>query len=321
MECIAVINQKGGVGKTATAVNLGAALAQRGRRVLLIDLDPQSHLTAHLGLDEKGAEAAMCEVLTDQMDLAQAACPISPNLFAVPSRIDLAATEMELTSVVGREVILRDSLEVGDCPYEFVLVDCPPSLGVLTLNALSAATQVLIPVQPHFLSLQGVGKLLETTSLVSRRINPALRVAGMVMCLYESGTRLSGEVIEDLQNYLDSTRHSRVPWRDARIFRTRIRRNVKLAECPSYGQTILDYAPKSNGAIDYLALGDEVIELLERPSGDQHEESSGPCVSRESSLRVESVSGEGAAVSPRGARKRQVPKGPASADPDISIAM
>ena len=143
----------------------------------------------------------------------------------------------------------------------------------------------------------------------------------MVMCLYESGTRLSGEVIEDLESYLDSTRHSRVPWRDARIFRTRIRRNIKLAECPSYGQTILDYAPKSNGAIDYLALGDEVIELLERPSGDLHEEASGPCVSLETSLRVESESGKGAAVSPRGAPERKVPKGPASADPDISIAM
>ena len=262
MECIAIINQKGGVGKTSTTVNLGAALAERGQRVLLIDLDPQGHLTTHLGLDGEAKGAGIYEVLTTDMPLASAIHLRSPNISIVPAQIDLAAAEMELVSVVGREVILRDLIYGAAWPFDIALIDCPPSLGVLTLNALAASTRVLVPLQPHFLALQGVGKLLETVSLVSRRINPGLTVAGMVITMYETGTRLSGEVIDDLSAFLESARNTPVPWSAAKVFDAKIRRNVKLAESPSYGQSIFEYAPRSNGALDYLALAEELAVML-----------------------------------------------------------
>ena len=262
MECIAIINQKGGVGKTSTTVNLGAALAERGQRVLLIDLDPQGHLTTHLGLDGEAKGAGIYEVLTADLSLASAIHPRSPNISIVPAQIDLAAAEMELVSVVGREVILRDLIYGTAWPFDIALIDCPPSLGVLTLNALAASTRVVVPLQPHFLALQGVGKLLETVSLVSRRINPGLTVAGMVITMYETGTRLSGEVIDDLSAFLESARNTPVPWSAAKVFEAKIRRNVKLAESPSYGQSIFEYAPRSNGALDYLALAEELAAML-----------------------------------------------------------
>lgn len=262
MECIAVINQKGGVGKTATTVNLGAALAQRGRRVLLLDLDPQGHLTTHFGLDDRAKGAGIYEVFTSDLPFESAIHHRHENISIVPAQIDLAAAEMELVSVVGREVILRDALRSQPREFDLALIDCPPSLGLLTLNALGAASRVLIPVQPHFLALQGVGKLLETISLVSKRINPSISVLGMVISMYETGTRLAGEVIDDLQAFLDAARELPVPWRAARILSSRIRRNVKLAESPSYGQSIFEYAPRSNGAVDYLSLADELLAVL-----------------------------------------------------------
>ncbi len=271
MECVPIINQKGGVGKTATSVNLGAAMAQRGKRVLLIDLDPQAHLTTHLGLDGEADGAGIYEVLTRNLPLESAIHPYSPTVSVVPSRIELAAAEVELVSEVGREVILRDILAARDWPYDIVMIDCPPSLGVLTLNALCAGTRVLIPVQPHFLSLQGVSKLFETIQLVAQRINRRLAVAGMVMCLFEPGTRLSGEVIDDLSSFLQAARGTPVPWSGAQVLDTRIRRCIKLAEAPSYGQSILEYAPRSNGTADYLALADEFIEILNGESRDPGE--------------------------------------------------
>lgn len=259
MRRIAVINQKGGVGKTTTAVNLAAALAAAGQRVLVLDLDPQAHATTHLGIQPDGKLPSMYDVLVNARPLAEARRQVKDNLWLAASDIDLAAAEVELAGVVGREVILRDLLGPEEGVFDFMLMDCGPSLGVLTLNALSAAGEVFIPLQPHFLALHGLGKLFETTALVARRVNPLLRVTGIIICMYEAATRLCQEVIRDVEEYLDKGKDSAHPWADARIFATRIRRNIKLAECPSHGCSIFDYAPSCNGAEDYAALAEEVI--------------------------------------------------------------
>src|SRR5262245_318563 len=239
MRRIAIINQKGGVGKTTTAVNLAAALAEAGRRVCVLDLDPQAHATTHLGVEPDGKTPSMYDVLVHSRPLAEVRREVADNLWLAGSDINLAAAEVELAGVVGREVILRDLLQQDEEKFDFVIMDCAPSLGVLTLNALSAAGEMFIPLQPHFLALHGLGKLLETTALVARRINPALKVTGVVLCLYES-TRLAQEVVQDLQAYLEKARSSSAPWAQARVFNSRIRRNVKLAECPSFGRSIFD---------------------------------------------------------------------------------
>ena len=259
MRRIAVINQKGGVGKTTTSVNLGAALARAGQRVCILDLDPQAHATTHLGIEPDGKSPSMYDVLIDNVPLANVRRRVDDNLWVAGSDINLAAAEVELAGVVGREVILRDLLQADEGNFDFVLMDCAPSLGVLTLNALSAANEVFIPLQPHFLALHGLSKLLETTALVGKRINPLLRVTGIVMCMSEANTKLAQEVQRDLEGYLDRSRSSNVPWNQARVFQTRIRRNIKLAECPSFGQSIFGYAPSCNGADDYRALAQEVM--------------------------------------------------------------
>jgi chromosome partitioning protein len=256
MRRIAIINQKGGVGKTTTAVNLAAALARSGQRVLILDLDPQAHATTHLGVAPDGSAPSMYDVLVKNRPIAEAVRRIADNLWLAGADINLAAAEVELAGVVGREVILRDLLG-EDESYDFILMDCGPSLGVLTLNALAAAGEVFIPLQPHFLALHGLGKLLETTGLVARRINPALRVTGIVICMFET-TKLCQEVIGDLESYLEKARSGPAPWSQARIFKTQIRRNIKLAECPSHGCSIFDYAPSCNGAEDYADLAREV---------------------------------------------------------------
>lgn len=258
MRRIAILNQKGGVGKTTTAVNLSAALARLGRRVCLIDLDPQAHATTHLGVELSEAQASVYDLLTDGRPLSDAVVKVNEQLTLVGADLRLAAAEVELANIPGRELILVDAIESHDSTYDYVIMDCAPSLGVLTLNALAAASEVFIPLQPHFLALHGLGKLLETTAIVARRINPKLVVSGIVICMYETTTRLTHEVISNVESYLAKSRGKNVPWANAQLFATRIRRNVKLAECPSFGQAIFDYAPNCAGAQDYQSLAQEV---------------------------------------------------------------
>jgi chromosome partitioning protein len=259
MRKIAVINQKGGVGKTTTTVNLAAALALAGKRVCVIDLDPQAHASTHLGVEPDGTLPSLYDVLVSNRPLAEVRREVGDNLSLVPSDINLAAAEVELAGIVGREVILREAMAQDSQEADFVLMDCGPSLGVLTLNALATADEVFIPLQPHFLALHGLSKLLETTALVARRINPRLVVSGVVVCLYDAATKLAQEVVSDLSAFLDKSRGANVPWANARVFGTRIRRNIKLAECPSFGKSVFAYAPKSTGAADYAALAAEVM--------------------------------------------------------------
>lgn len=259
MRRIAVLNQKGGVGKTTTTANLGAALARAGWSVLLIDLDPQGHLSLHFGVELRDEESSLYDVLTGSMSVNEVARKVHDRITLIPADIDLAGAESELVSVTGREVLLREALESVEGDYDFLMIDCPPSLGVLTINALVAAEEVIIPLQAHFLALQGLSRLFDTVTLVRQRINPNLAVGGIVLCMHESTTRLAGEVADDLLRFLQAARGTGVPWADARVYQTCIRRNIKLAESSSFGQTIFDYAPRSNGAADYAALAQEVF--------------------------------------------------------------
>jgi chromosome partitioning protein len=261
MRRIAIINQKGGVGKTTTTVNLGSAIARQGHKVVLLDLDPQAHLTMHLGHEPNPESPNIYQLLAGNASLEQTLKPAGENILVGDANIDLAAAEVELASVVGREVILRDTIEEYPGQYDYLLMDCPPSLGILTINALCAASEVFITLQPHFLALQGMGKLLETINLVAKRINRELKVTGIVLCLYEKGTKLANEVVADMESFFEQARGQNTPWANATIFKTRIRRNIKLAEAPSYGQDIFAYAPDSNGAEDYGSLADEVLNM------------------------------------------------------------
>jgi len=261
MRTIALMNQKGGVGKTTTTVNLAAALARAGRKVCVIDLDPQSHASTHLGVLEEANRPSVYDALVNSTALADLRVPAGDNLWVVPSDINLAAAEVELAGTVGREMLLRDLMADDPMQFDYVMMDCPPSLGVLTINALTAADEVFVPLQPHFLALHGMSKLFETVDLVARRLNPKLVISGIILCMYETGTRLSAEILNDLEDYLDQTRQSgrKTPWTDATIFRTRIRRNIKVAEAASFGRPIFDYEPACHGSRDYASLAREVL--------------------------------------------------------------
>ncbi len=259
MRSIAVINQKGGVGKTTSSVNLAAALAKTGRRVCLADLDPQAHASLHLGITAVDGEPSMYEVLCGNATIAQARRDVSDQLSVIPANLDLAAAELELAGEVGREMILRDKLQEDEEPFDYLVLDCPPSLGVLTVNALVAVNEVFLPLQPHFLALHGLSKLLRTIEVVSRRLNSKLRLSGVMLCMYDSNTRLAAEVSTDINEFFAACKSSREFFRDAKFYDTRIRRNIRLAEAPSFGQSIFQYAPDSNGATDYRALAEEVI--------------------------------------------------------------
>jgi chromosome partitioning protein len=258
---IAVMNQKGGVGKTTSAVNLSAALAAAGQRVCLLDLDPQAHASLHLGVTLRDGQPSVYDVLTGEFLFQDVRQEVAPNLWLVPAHLDLAASEVELAGEVGREVILRDKLARDDATFDYLVIDCPPSLGVLTINALTLVREVFLPLQPHFLALHGLSKLLRTIDVVGKRLNSNLRLTGVLLCMYDANTRLSAEVTSDIADFFTRGRTPESLWTDARIFASRIRRNVRLAEAPSFGQSIFQYAPTSNGAEDYRSLAAEVLDM------------------------------------------------------------
>ncbi len=265
MRRIALINQKGGVGKTTSTVNLGAALARLGRRVVLIDLDPQANLTAHLGLEVPAGAPSTYTVLTGVHRLGEALLTRG-DLRVLPSNIDLSGAELELAAALGREQILRDLLDEwersereaaggadpaeygGADPADYLLIDCPPSLGLLSVNGLVAAREALITLQTEFLALQGMSQLVDVVQLLRRRLNPDLEIGGILPCLYDSRLRLAREVLAEIRTYFPD-----------RVLRRAVGSNVKLAEAPSFGKTIFEYAPESRGAADYLEVAREIV--------------------------------------------------------------
>lgn len=247
---IAIGNQKGGVGKTTTTVNLGAALAYLGKKVLIIDSDSQGNATSGLGVERADIENSLYEILVDQVDLASCVLPTSrEGLFIVPSTIQLAAAELELGSVEKRESRLKQAIQPVKDQYDYILVDCPPSLGQLSLNAFTASDTVLIPVQAEYYALEGLSQLLNTIRLVQRSFNSSLRIEGVLLTMLDARTNLGYEVVEEVRKYFQE-----------KVYKTIISRVVRLSEAPSYGQSIIDYDIKSRGAEMYLSLAKEVLE-------------------------------------------------------------
>ncbi len=259
MRTIAILNQKGGVGKTTTTANLSAALALAGKKVAVADFDPQAHLTIHLGVEPETLEGGTYKVLTENLDIEKALVGVRENLFLLGANIHLVGAESELVSVVGRETIFSEATAKIEDKFDYLIVDCPPSLGLLALNALAAVKEVIIPLEAHFLALQGLGKLLQTITLVNKRINPELKVSGVLFCMFDTRTSLAEEVKNDINKFLESARGSDNPWSDAKILPVYIRRNIKLAEAPSYGKTIFEYEPDCNGSSDYKRLADYLM--------------------------------------------------------------
>ncbi len=256
---IGVVNQKGGVGKTTTTVNLGAAIAEQGKKVLLIDIDAQSNLSTHLGISGKDdlqeslerppvPEFTIYDVLKGTKQVKDVIIHRSKNLDIAPSSLLLSAADLELGGVVGRELILKRALDKIKPEYDAILIDCPPALGLLSLNALAAVQQVVIPVQSEYLALHGVRQLLDTIDQVRSIYNPSLIVGGVLICLHDNRKRLARVVSDTIRAYFGDL-----------VFDTVVRTNVSLAEAPASGQTIFEYAPKSSGAEDYAALAKEVL--------------------------------------------------------------
>lgn len=250
---IAVANQKGGVGKTTTAINLSACLAEKNKKVLTIDIDPQGNTTSGLGVDKNSAENTIYELFLDECSLEDCIQnSVMENLTVIPSNINLSGAEIELISMEEKEYLLKNKLDQIKDDYDFIIIDCPPSLSMLTINAMTTADSVLVPIQCEYYALEGLSQLIHTIELVKERLNSNLEIEGVVFTMYDARTNLSLQVVENVKDNLNQN-----------IYKTIIPRNIRLAEAPSYGMPINQYDPKSSGAESYRLLADEVIEKEE----------------------------------------------------------
>ncbi|MBR3297030.1 MAG: ParA family protein [Firmicutes bacterium] len=250
-KAIAIFNQKGGVGKTTTNINLAACLALKGKRVLVLDLDPQGNTTSGLGIAKRGLAATSYDLLVaDDVSPENVILRTSvEGLDIIPASVDLAGAEIELVRLEGREKRLKKALDKIRDNYDYIFIDCPPSLGLLTINALTAVESVLIPIQCEFYALEGVSQLVSTIELVRKSLNPQLRIQGVILSMFDGRTNLSIQVVQEVKRYFGD-----------KLYSTVIPRNVRLAEAPSYGKSIIDYDPKSKGAKAYMAFADEFLE-------------------------------------------------------------
>ena len=254
MKIFVIANQKGGVGKTTTSVNLAASLGVLEKKVLLIDADPQANATSGLGIDTESIEIGTYQLLEHTAKASDCILETdSPNVDIIPSHIDLVAIEIELVDKDNREYMMRDSITSLKDQYDYIIIDCAPSLGLLTLNALTASDSVLIPIQCEYFALEGLGKLLNTIKSVQKIHNKALDIEGMLLTMYDSRLRLSNQVVEEVQKHFSDM-----------VFKTIIQRNVRLGEAPSFGESIINYDVSSKGASNYLSLAKEIIQLNEK---------------------------------------------------------
>lgn len=246
---ISIINQKGGVGKSTTAVNLSAALSSKGKKVLLVDFDPQGNSTSGFGIEKEELEQCVYDALIHNVSAEELIHETDcGRVFVIPATIQLAGAEIELVSAMARETRLKELLAPVQNEFDYIFIDCPPSLGLLTINALAAADSVLIPIQCEYYALEGVTKLLESMRMVKERINRSLEVFGVLMTMYDSRTSLANQVVDEVRAYFGD-----------KVFDTLVPRTVKISEAPSFGMPVIEYAPSNKGAIAYLSLADEVI--------------------------------------------------------------